>query len=57
MIITSLYIDNGLIYDDYRLKSTNFNPNINYDPKLRETNDPLYMYLPALWIPISKIIL
>ena len=44
MIITSLYIDNGVINDDYQLRSTNFNPNINYDPKLREANDPLYVF-------------
>lgn len=44
MISTSLYIDDGLINDDYRHQSTNFNPKVNYDPKFREVNDPLYVF-------------
>ena len=41
---TTLYTDYGLISEDYRLQSTNFNPNINYDPKIRESNDPMFIF-------------
>ena len=43
MITTSLYLDNGLINDDYSHQSTNFNPNLDYDPKFRAADEPLYV--------------
>lgn len=44
LITSSLYIDEGLLTDDYRLQSTNFNPNIIYDPNLRKDSDPLFVF-------------
>ena len=41
---TTLYRDEGLINDEYRARSTNFNPNLNYDPRFREENDPLFVF-------------
>ena len=38
-------MDDGLLYDDYRLQSTNFNPNIYSNPNIRkDDNDPLYIF-------------
>ena len=38
--------DYGLLSEDYRVESTNFNPNINYDPNIRKgANDPLYTFI------------
>ena len=46
IITTNLYMDDGLLYDDYQLQSTNFNPNIDYDPFIRNNSvDPLYMFV------------
>ena len=45
MTTSNIYIDYGLLYDDYRLHSTNFNPSINYDPEIRKDNDPLYTFV------------
>ena len=44
LIPSLLYIDYGLISDDYQLQSTNFNPSINYDPSFRQPDDPLFMF-------------
>ena len=38
--------DYGLLSEYYRVESTNFNPNINYDPHVRKgANDPLYTFI------------
>ena len=44
LTITTLYLDYGLLSDDYIPLSTNFNPNINYDPNIRNDNDPLFVF-------------
>ena len=41
---STLYVDDGLLSDNYRSESTNFNPNINYDPNLRKDDDPLFVF-------------
>ena len=41
---TTLYIDDGLLNDDYRALSINFNPNIDYDPSIRNDGDPLFSF-------------
>ena len=41
---TILFIDYGIISDDYQSVSTNFNPNIDYDPNIRQENDPLFQF-------------
>ena len=44
LIPTLLYTDYGLLYDDYRLMETNFNPRIFYDPRIRRDSDPLFVF-------------
>ena len=45
LIPSNIYMDDGILYEDYQLQSTNFNPNINYDPNLRKDDiDPLYVF-------------
>ena len=44
MTTSNLLVDDGILYDDYRLQSTNFNPDINYDPNIRKNNDPFYIF-------------
>ena len=44
IIPTLLYTDYGLIYDDYRLIETSFNPKISYDPKVRQQSDPYFVF-------------
>ena len=45
MTTTKLYTDYGLISDDYRVESTNFNPKIDYDPYIRQSvDDPLFQF-------------
>ncbi len=44
LIPTVLYKDYGLLQDDYRLMETNFNPKIFYDPRVRQKNDPLFVF-------------
>ena len=38
---TLLYIDDGIVSEDYHLQSINFNPNLNYDPSIKNPEDPL----------------
>lgn len=42
LIPTLLYTDHGLINDDYTLEGTTFNPDIFYDPKIRQNDDYLF---------------
>ena len=44
LITTLLYTDYGLIYEDYRLMDTSFNPKIVYDPKIRKGSEPLFVF-------------
>ena len=44
LIPTFLYTDHGILEDDYVLEQTNFNPNYFYDPKIRQKNDPLFIF-------------
>ena len=44
MTTSILYTDYGVISEEYRLQSTNFNPNLEYDPNLRQEIDPLFVY-------------
>ena len=45
MTTTKLYTDYGLISDDYRVESTNFNAKIDYDPYIRQSvDDPLFHF-------------
>lgn len=37
-----LYSDDGLVSEDYKLQATNFNPNVNYDPNIRNPDNPLF---------------
>ena len=40
---TFLYTDHGIISEDFQLEATNFNPNLDYDPNLRQKpEDPLF---------------
>ena len=41
---TTLFIDDGIIYENYRALAVNFNPEINYDPSIRSGNDPLFVF-------------
>jgi len=43
LVPTLLYTDHGLVYENYRLEETNFNPDLFYDPNIRdEASDPLF---------------
>ena len=44
LVPTMLYTDYGLIFEDYRLEETNFNPNVFYDPRIRQQYDALFDY-------------
>ena len=44
LVPTMLYTDYGLIFEDYRLEETNFNPNVFYDPRIRQEYDALFDY-------------
>lgn len=49
LTITNLFIDDGLFSEDYKIVSTNFNPNIDYDPNVKQKdNDPLFQLIITL---------